>query len=269
MSLDLRRVRTILRKEWEEVLRNGVVLFTLLFTPLVFVLVAVGSVVASIQAGGQTQQLGEREVEEIMKLGGELCTGLEPATCMAVYLATMMLLMFMMLPVILPTVFASYSVVGEKTGRTLEPLLATPVTTTELLLGKVLAAVIPAVLVTWLGVGLFFAAIGVMVPEVLPALLSPTWLAAVFVLGPLLAVAGVDSAVIISSRVTDPRTAQQLSGVVVIPLVLVLIGQSMGLFMVNQALVLVAIGACLVLDLVLTWVAVELFDREQVLTRWK
>lgn len=267
--MDLRRVRTIVRKEWEEVLRNGVVLFTLVFTPVVFVGIGVATVVGTKAAGGQSASMSDRDAEEILRLGGELCTGLAPSDCLGAYMATIMLLMFMILPVVLPTVFASYSVVGEKSGRTLEPLLATPITTGELLLGKVVAAVVPAVLVTWAGVGLYYAAMAWAVPLVLPSLLAPAWLAAVFVLGPLLALAGVNSAVIISSRVTDPRTAQQLSGVVVIPLVLALIGQSMGLFIVNDTLVLVAIGVCLVADLVLTWVAIELFDREQILTRWK
>lgn len=263
------RIRTIVRKEWEEVLRNSVVLFTLLFTPLVMVGVGLATVLGTVHASRQPQGMSAQDVDEIMRLAGEQCAGLDPTDCIGVYLATMMLLMFMMLPIILPTVFASYSVVGEKTSRTLEPLLATPISTAELLVGKVLAAVVPAVVVTWLGVALYAVGIAWQAPGVLPALMAPAWLAAVLVLGPLLAVAGVDCAVIISSRVTDPRTAQQLSGVVVLPMVLVLVGQSMGLFMVDQALVAVAIGACLLLDLGLTWFAVELFDREQVLTRWK
>lgn len=269
MTLDPSPVRAIVRKQWEEVLRNGVVLFTMLFTPLVLVVVGLGTVLGSLKLGSDAQQMNDQDKAELMRMLGDQCAGLEPMDCLGVYLATIMLLMFMMMPVILPTVFASYSVVGEKTSRTLEPLLATPISTTELLLGKVLAAVLPAVLVTWLAVGLYYAGIAWTVPAVLPSLLSPAWLAAVFVLDPLLAIAGVDAAVIISSRVSDPRTAQQLSGLVVMPMVLALIGQSMGLFIIDDTLVVVAIAACLVLDLALTWVTVELFDREQVLTRWR
>ena len=49
---------------------------------------------------------------------------------------------------ILPSIIASYSFVGEKVEKSLEPLLATPTTDGELLLGKSLAAFIPCIGVT-------------------------------------------------------------------------------------------------------------------------
>lgn len=265
-----RRVRAILRKEWEEVFKNGLVLFTMLFTPLVFVLISLSTVAGTGLATKGAPPMNESEAAELRKLAGEQCAGLDGAACLDLYLGTLMLLLFMMLPLILPTVFASYSVVGEKTGRTLEPLLATPIRTTELLLAKVLAAVLPAVLVTWGGVGMYLVGLALLGEGATArALLSPAWLAALGLLAPLLALGGVEAAVIISSRVNDPRTAQQLSGVVVIPLALILVGQSMGLLIVDSTLVGVAIAVVALLDLVLTWVAVALFDRENVLTRWK
>jgi len=61
---------------------------------------------------------------------------------------------------IIPVNIAAYSVVGEKTTRSLEPLLATPITTAELLIGKNMAAAIPAVLATWAGFLLYLLALG-------------------------------------------------------------------------------------------------------------
>lgn len=265
-----RRVRAVLRKEWEEVFKNGLVLFTMVFTPLLFVVMGVGTVAGTGMATRGAPPMSQAEAAELRKLAGEQCAGLDGAACLDLYLGTLMLLLFMMLPLILPTVFAAYSVVGEKTGRTLEPLLATPIRTTELLLAKVLAAAVPAVVVTWGGVACYLGGLALLGEGgTARALLSPAWLAAVGVLAPLLAVGGVLAAVIVSSRVNDPRTAQQLSGVVVMPLAMVLVGQSMGLFIVDAAMVGVAVVVMVVLDLVLAWVSVALFDRENVLTRWK
>src|SRR6185369_9700993 len=56
--------------------------------------------------------------------------------------------MFLLMPMILPSIIAAYSIVGEKTNHTLEPLLATPVKTWELLAGKMLASLIPSILLT-------------------------------------------------------------------------------------------------------------------------
>lgn len=265
-----RRVRAILRKEWEEVFKNSLVLFTMVFTPLLFVIMGVATVAGTGLATKGAPPMSEAETAELRKLVGAQCAGLEGAACLDLYLGTLMLLLFMMLPLILPTVFAAYSVVGEKTGRTLEPLLATPVRTSELLLAKVLAAVVPAILVTWGGVALYLGGLAALGKGALVlALLSPAWIAAVGLLAPLLAGGGVLAAVIVSSRVNDPRTAQQLSGVVVMPLAMIMIGQSMGLFIVDSTMVGVAILVMALLDLALTWVTVALFDRENVLTRWK
>ena len=175
------------------------------------------------------------------------------------------------MPLMIPVTIAAYSIVGEKSTRTLEPLLATPITTIELLAGKGLAAVLPAVGATWLAFAVF--AIGARLLGVGPGLVSkladPMWLLAIFVVGPLLAIASVSFAVMISSRVNEPRVAEQLAGLVVLPLLALFFGQVSGLILLNSRLVLwMAIGL-LVLDSGLLAFAVQLFQRESILTRWK
>jgi ABC-2 type transport system permease protein len=177
----------------------------------------------------------------------------------------------MLMPLMIPVTIAAYSIVGEKSTRTLEPLLATPITTIELLAGKGLAAVLPAVGATWLSFAVF--AVGARLLGVGPRLVTkfadPMWLIAIFVVGPLLAVASVSFAVMISSRVNEPRVAEQLAGLVVLPLLLLFFGQVSGLILLNSRLVLwIAVGL-LVLDSGLLAFAVQLFQRESILTRWK
>ena len=57
---------------------------------------------------------------------------------------------------------AAYSVVGEKQARTLEPLLATPITTFELLSAKVLASLLPALALTALMFAVYVLGIAVL-----------------------------------------------------------------------------------------------------------
>jgi ABC-2 type transport system permease protein len=181
------------------------------------------------------------------------------------------MLLFMLLPLAIPVTIASYSIVGEKATRTLEPVLATPVSTLELLSGKAIAAVVPAVLATWLGFTIF--ALGTMLisesVKITGRLLDPVWLIAVFVLGPLLAIAAVNVAVMVSSRATDPRVAEQLSMLVVLPLLAVFFGQVTGLILINETLILWMTLAMIVVDTVTFLIAVRLFQRETILTRWK
>ena len=60
-----------------------------------------------------------------------------------------------MMPLMVPVTIAAYSIVGEKVTRSLEPLLATPISTTKLLLGKGLAAALPGIVTAWISYGLF------------------------------------------------------------------------------------------------------------------
>ena len=95
---------------------------------------------------------------------------------------------------------------GEKATHSLEPLLATPITTFELLAGKSLAAAIPAIFAGYLSFGLFIGAlplIGVSKP-VFQYITGSTWLLAILVAGPLMAIASVNFAIFVSSRVNDP-----------------------------------------------------------------
>ncbi|NOY26972.1 MAG: ABC transporter permease subunit, partial [Oligoflexia bacterium] len=218
---------------------------------------------------GDLQKLGS-DSQQLRQLTRGLCDTLDGDACVNVYVGTLFLLMFLMLPLILSSVFAAYSVVGEKTSRTLEPLLATPITTTQLLAGKALGAAIPAIGATWAGVAAFLLVVRLWVSDQgIALLLAPQWLVAVGVDGPLLAMLGVLFAILISSRVNDPRAAQQLSSLVVLPLVLLLVGQSMGLVMVNGWIVYVGGALLLLADLGLLALAVGVFEREAILTRWK
>ena len=181
------------------------------------------------------------------------------------------MLLFMMMPLIIPVNIAAYSIVGEKTTRSLEPLLATPITTAELLTGKNLAAVIPAVLATWLGFGVYAIGAWIIVHDaaVMRALFDPMWLLAVFVVGPLMAVLSVNFSIMVSSRVNDPRVAEQLSAVVIVPLLAIFFGQISGLFFLNSMLILLFSVVLVLIDGVVVYLAVRLFQRETILTRWK
>ncbi|MCP4425660.1 MAG: ABC transporter permease subunit, partial [Chloroflexi bacterium] len=201
---------------------------------------------------------------------GDLCVGLSEYDCTQVYMLNIYTLMFMMLPVIIPASIASYSIVGEKTARSLEPLLATPITIFELVTAKALAAITPAIAVTWIAFGVYVVGAWFMVTKtIFGYLVAPMWLTAVFIVGPLLALMAVAAAIMISSRVSDPRVAEQLSAIVVLPLLMLLIGQSVGFILIDQRMIIWMGVVVAILDAGLLYLAVKVFQRETILTRWK
>lgn len=262
------KIWVLIRKEWAEVFRNRFVIFTVAFLPLLFTLMPLGILYFTKSSGELSDAMSMSDLPPNFM---EMCGNLDAEGCMQYFVVSQFMLLFMMVPMIVPITFASYSIVGEKTARTLEPLLATPITTLELLIGKALAASIPAVIATWLSFLLYMVGASFLVvsPDVFGKLFDPLWLSAIFVVGPLLALAGVSLAVMISSRVTDPRVAEQISAVFVLPLVGLFVGQSTGLIFINEQIILwMAIGL-LVLDVGLFAFATQLFQRESILTRWK
>jgi ABC-2 type transport system permease protein len=265
----MKKIWTLIRKEWAEVFKNKFVLFTTAFLPLLF---AVLPLVIMYVTGSYSSDINElTNLSDVPAEFTELCVGLSASGCMQFFLVSQFMLLFMMVPMIIPVTFASYSIVGEKSTRTLEPLLATPIKTIELLTGKALAATIPAVLATWLSFLLF--AIGAYIladsPGVVAKLLDALWLTAIVVVGPLLAIFGVSIAVMISSRVSDPRVAEQVSALFVLPIVGLFIAQSLGLIFINAQLILWMAVILLILDIGMFAFATQLFQRETILTRWK
>jgi ABC-2 type transport system permease protein len=265
----MEKVLEIIRKEWSEVFKNRMVLFAVAFMPILFTAIPLG-ILYSMRGSADASDLSAA-MTDIPGQFAEVCEGLSGIACSQYFLISQFLILFLMMPVIIPVTIASYSIVGEKTTRTLEPVLATPITTLELLLGKALAGVIPALAVTWLSylafvIGTYFLAID---KQLVPTVLEPVWLVSIFGIGTLLSVAGVSLSIMISSRVNDPRVAEQLSSLVVIPLIAIFMGQSFGLFQYDLALVIWAALGMLALDAVLLYFAIQLFQRETILTRWK
>jgi ABC-2 type transport system permease protein len=262
----MNKVKTIILKEWAEVFKNKMVIFTVIFMPLMFTALPL-----VILYSTRSASLGDMDTG-LPQQFAQMCTeGMSAGECFQYYIVSQFMLLFMMMPLIIPVNIAAYSVVGEKTTRSLEPLLATPISTIELLAGKNLAASIPAILAT-LGSFLLFAVGAAFLSgsqRVLAALLDPMWLTAVLVVGPLLAILSVNFSLLVSSRVNDPRVAEQLSAVVIVPLLALFFSQMAGLFMLNNRIILVIAFFVLLIDILMVFLTVRLFQRETILTRWK
>lgn len=264
----MNKVWIIVRKEWAEVFKNRFVLFTVGFLPLLFTalpLITLYATRESTDFGGLTSS---DMPSGFMNLCGDEMTAAE---CGQYFVISQFMLLFMIMPLAIPVTIASYSIVGEKTTRTLEPVLATPITTIELLTGKGLAAILPAIGATWLGFGIFATGAWILSasPAVLSRLADVLWLTAIFVVGPLLSIAAVSVAVMVSSRANDPRVAEQLSMLVILPLLGLFFGQITGLFFINDQLIVWMVLILLAVDTGLVALATHLFQRETILTRWK
>lgn len=265
----MKKIWVLVRKEWAEVFRNKLVIFSVSFMPLIFSAIPLG-ILFSMRGLTDASSVAT-EFNVAFDQLGSLCGSLPELECTQFLILQQFMVLFLMLPAIIPITIAAYSIVGEKNTRTLEPLLATPITTGQLLAGKALAAAIPAIVATLVSfaifaIGTYFLAVS---PAVALQLFGSLWLIGIFVVGPLLSLAGVSLAVMISSRVNDPRAAEQLSVVIILPVMALFIGQLMGAVVINQGFLLLIAAALLLIDAGLLFFAIQMFQRENILTRWK
>ena len=264
----MEKIKVIIRKEWAEVFKNKMVIFTVAFLPLI--MVAIPLTILYTTRGVGLESSIDTEVDQSIRAG--FCQAdLNNPECFQVYLVSQFMMLFMLIPLAIPITIAAYSIVGEKNAKSLEPLLATPITTLELLIGKSLSAVLPAILATY-GAFLIFiigAKMLIISNSVLMAFLDLRWLIAIFIVGPLMAILAVNLSLMVSSRVNDPRAAEQISMILIVPILGFFFGQMAGLFIINRE-VITLIGIVLIaIDAVVFIIAIKVFDREAILTRWR
>lgn len=262
------RLRAILSKELLDLRRNPATLLpVLLVTLLSFVLpVLVIVVIPAVTGRALGDDADLAKVSAVVGDGG----GLSRNGRVQLFLFQQFLMLFLLTPITGAMALAAHAVVGEKQARTLEPLLATPITTVELTVAKVLGAALPTMAISAGGLGLYCAAVALAAePGVPRAMASARTLVVILLVGPAAALVALQAAIVISSRVNDARTAQQFGVLIILPLMGVLVAQFSGsLWLSTTALGLIGLGLCGVWIL-LVLLSVAVFDREAILTRWK
>jgi ABC-2 type transport system permease protein len=266
-----RHIVAVMENEWAQLLRNRVVVFTTFVPTLMLVMLAIGVLLLSsflTTDNSLIKEATERALQQVPGVDGAMFTG---ADTLRVSLLNPFLVLFQVIPLVVPITIASYSIVGEKQLRTLEPLLATPIKTWELLAAKGLSAAIPGVLSTWWGFALFaLVARFVTSDEIYSRLiLSQTWLLAIVLLTPIFTLLAVGLGVLISSKVKDPNSAQQIGSLVILPVIALLIAQVSGAVQVGVEVVMGIAIVVGLLDLLLLGLTVRLFRREEILTGWQ
>lgn len=254
----------IMNRELEELLRNRYILSTMAAFPLIFSISIPLIYMLTIPDGLAT---GDVAMFASTVPGHETMT---PEQIIVYFLVQSNLPFYLLMPGLMPTLISSYSMVGEKKSGTLEPLLATPVTSEGIMFGKTLAAVIPSVLITWLSFFIYALLIDTMTLQSFGYLILPNlnWLITIIVAAPLLAVLSVYATVIVSARMTDIRAAQQVSAVIIVPIMAIFIAQLFGMISLDAPKITMISAALLVIDVVLIKTGAKIFRRGEILSRW-
>ncbi|UTX54317.1 ABC transporter permease [Leucobacter aridicollis] len=268
--MNRQRILTIARKDLSEVLRNKQTLAPLLVVPIMFAAIFPAAIALLGRSPIPTASVNGLDafLDNIPEgvLPPDLDTG---GVVVYAALTYFMAPLFLLIPVMVASVVASSSFVGEKERRTLEGLLYTPVTNRELVLGKVLASLVPAVVITWGSFAIYTVIANVLGNPVVGRTFfpNPTWLIVVFLLVPVIAFLAITLIVAVSGRSTTVQGAQGISVLVLLPVLALVIGQATGLMLFDAPIALIAVVVIAAIDVAVFLAVAKTFERERLITK--
>lgn len=264
------RIAALARKDAAELLRNpGAILPAILMVfaslfPAFLVIVVTPRLIGERLEESEFSEQAANAAASLPELAGLAGDGLVQA-----YMFHQFSVLLLLVPIVGAMALATHAVIGEKQAKALEPILATPITTIELLVAKTLAPFLFALALSWTAVLLYLLGVWLFgEPGVWQAVAGGRLVVMFVVVGPLVELAALLLSVIVSSRASDPRSAQQISALLILPVTAVFIAQLMGALILSVAMLLAAALGALLINLGLLAVGVQVFHRETILTRW-
>jgi ABC-2 type transport system permease protein len=276
--LNLGHAWLVFQKDWSEIKSSKQILIPIIVLPLVIVVLLPTIAVqvpalfggAASVAGSQSTGGSDTTISLFPSEFSKLLNGMSARQSFVYMMATVVFAPFTLLvPLLVSSIISSDSFAGEKERKTIEALLATPLSDTELLVGKILVALIPALTATWGAAAIYIVLTDLLDYPLFGYFILPNllWIAMLLGLAPAFAIAAIGLSVIISSRVSGAREAQQLSGILVIPIVILMIGEISGIVLIGIEAILAILAGVVFLDYVILRVGLKLFNRERILSK--
>ena len=273
--MNWRSIWAIARKDLMEVRQNKAAWIPAIVIPLVFAIVfpALFSYLPQVLPVEDIErELGDiQEILEKLPPAVQLIfNGLKLEQMFVLYMTAFLLApLFLIMPLMFSSVVGADSFVGERERKTLEALLYAPTTDVELFLGKVLASVIPAVLLSWLTYFVYIIMVNVGSFNLFGRIWFPlpTWWPMMFWLTPAFALLGVSATVMISARVKTFMEAYQLTGSLVVIVLALVVGQATGILYLGVGMVFLIGTLIWIVDAILIYLNLRVFNRSSLIAK--
>ncbi len=252
------RILAVIWKDWREAMRG-----TWMLAPTAFLVAYFGVVLPSLliliaKATGEVFIPVNLPIPlKVPSIGGELSR--------SIYFAFTAVIppLFLVIPLAISTMLAADGFAGERERGTMELLLAAPLSERELLMGKVLSALLPGIASSWLTFMLMVPIVNVMSHDIFEGIWFPPgveWYLIVLLISPLYSFLAISLTCALSSRVKSVKEAQQGAGILIVPLLVAVVAQTFW-GMVLDAGSLIALAAVLIaIDSVLIWLLPRMFS---------
>lgn len=268
-----RAIWAVVWKDLTVVRRSPMVLLPMILVPILLqIVLPIGIGLAALYAPDQftsdpqMQQFIAGSSAQLTAAYGDIGANGQMMILTLVYLFAPM---YLIVPMMVSSVIAADSFVGERERKTLEALLYTPLSDNDLLLAKMLTGWLAAMAVSVASFVLYAIAVNAVGYQLVGRLFFPNalWLVLVFWVTPAVAGLGLAATVLISSRVNTFQEAYQAGAIIVVPLVGLVLAQLAGVIFLSLAFA-VGLGALVwLLDAILLGYGRRNFRREDLLAR--
>lgn len=166
-------------------------------------------------------------------------------------------------PITVSLVIALESFVGEKERGTIEPLLSSPLKDWHLFMGKLVAGTVAPLLTSYLGIAVYLTGLAfqnIPFPDA-------NRMAQTLTLTTMQAFLMVSGAILISAQATSVRASNLMASFIIIPMALLIQGESVMLFWGNDQVLWLAVLGVTILAALLARVGIAHFHRETLLGR--
>ncbi len=271
--MNWRSIWAIARKDLKEVQQNKAAWIPALVLPLIFALVLplIFSVLPQVMPVDDIEQeLGDMRVllENLPPAVQVMFNGLKLEQMFTIYMTAFMIApLFLIMPLMFASIVGADSFVGERERKTMEALLYSPTTDVELFFGKVLAAVLPAVGLSWLTYLIYIIVVNVSSFNLFGRIWFPLapWWPMMFWLTPAFAVLGITATVMISARVKTFMEAYQLTGSLVIVVLALVVGQATGVLFLGVGMTFLIGTVLWIVDAILIYFNLRIFKRSSLI----
>lgn len=250
--------KALVKKDLQDIMRSKTLLVTMIIVPILFSVIFPSVIMGGalfFDAGKIAGSEGEKLLEIFLAItsGGDFSAYTTEQQMVYVVINVLLPTLFLLVPIITAMTVAANSFVGEKENRTLESLLFSPISIRSLFLSKIIASFIPPLFVSVISFILSGVIINSLGYPLFGKLIFPTgnWVALITCLSPMVILLTVLLNIVISARVKTYQEAQNISGVILLPVIALLIGQVSGLFLLGVQLILLISVVLLVVNLVL------------------
>lgn len=261
------KVKIIFLKEIKELLRNKEILVTVIIMPIVFSILIPTSMITLNFAEEQEIPEGDQVLEIFRNLAPfwDESTDLQKVSIVQ---ANLYLAFLIMIPMMVPMAISSDSIAGEKERKTIEGLLAAPITKEEILIGKALAAAVPSIVISWIAEIIYIIFTNIVIHNIMGRIILPNLFAVImfFLLMPTQTLLSTLLMTSFSSKAKGSREALQKSGFFAMPIIFLISALIFLPLLVHPSLTLASEVIMVLLLLVFLRRATKNFNRNKLLS---